>query len=292
VARPTPPPPPPGCRDAGGKPITGVGQKNAKKKCSWAAEDPDARCGKHLSARIHCPRACNLCGRADCGGKKSVRNVGGTRRAKKSCAWVRDQWEDRCSKFPTARQQCKVTCYNPNGCEDKGGAVVETPGGPQTCAWVADDWTNRCFAHPTANADCPVPRRRPRRASRRYASSPQRAPRGRFPRDATSRKPPGRSRAAPAPATTCPGTSWIPTATTWATVNVNGSPRALGRAAPSATRPRRAAWPATRAERYRGRRFPRLAGHLQASTTISIGIISINITHHHAHPSSPLPLLS
>mmetsp|Transcript_3202 Transcript_3202/g.9404 ORF Transcript_3202/g.9404 Transcript_3202/m.9404 type:complete len:802 (-) Transcript_3202:112-2517(-) len=107
--RPTPYPPVPGCHDAGGKPITGVGRKNARKKCSWAADDVVGRCGKFLLARLHCPASCGLCGLRDAPGNKAVRNVGPRRTAKKSCAWVRDNWVDRCSKFPDARRKCRIT---------------------------------------------------------------------------------------------------------------------------------------------------------------------------------------
>jgi len=171
--RPTPAPTPsptpsptvpvaPRCSDAPKRtrPKPVVLSSGARKDCQWVrqqeAASPGGICGKYLSARERCPSACNLCGRRDSTKKKAVTFVTKKRRAKRDCAWVKEDLVGRCAKFPKAREQCPVLCYRPWGCEDEPGAY---------CAGVFDDWKRSwfkpyaqtlCGTDPDAERRCPV----------------------------------------------------------------------------------------------------------------------------------------
>mmetsp|Transcript_5358 Transcript_5358/g.15846 ORF Transcript_5358/g.15846 Transcript_5358/m.15846 type:complete len:521 (+) Transcript_5358:886-2448(+) len=165
---------PAGCRNAGGKPITGVGASGTvKKPCSWAdmSNGRAGMCAKHLIARENCPLACRLCARKDSLKRNALRHAAASRNNKKSCAWVRDNeganpgiWVERCSKFPEARAACPVTCGTPLNCFDDTSPFWDSEDDDITCSDVFASWVNApktgieplCVTLPDARKHCPV----------------------------------------------------------------------------------------------------------------------------------------
>lgn len=175
----TPPPSPSPCAD-----IPGNHFQDNTEGCDWIGEKLEVRCEKYSKAETHCPETCGLCNaptssptaRGACADDDDwVYQAPKDKYSFLTCAWVRDDPEDRC-QHSRMKHHCPVTCET--CCEDEPdwhyGINQANGGNPdKDCAYYAENGCNNaaeshcprtCGLCPNylANAGGPFPDRRTR----------------------------------------------------------------------------------------------------------------------------------